>query len=74
MKLGEREGTLGELRSSGVRDLIAFCQDYRCGHRVKLSAMVVDEWSDDIVVTRAAVHLWRVTSAAPSCAPAAMGP
>ncbi|MGL3108095.1 hypothetical protein [Bradyrhizobium sp. BR 1432] len=43
-----RKKKLGELRSTGVRDLFAFGQDYRCGHRVKLSAMVVDEWPDDI--------------------------
>ncbi len=40
--------TLGEMRATGVRDLIVFCQDYRCGHNVKLSADQVDKWPDEI--------------------------
>lgn len=28
-----------------MRDLIVFCQDYRCGHNVKLSAA---QWPDEI--------------------------
>lgn len=40
--------TLGEMRSTGVRDLLVFCQDYRCGHNVKLSADLVDKWPDEI--------------------------
>lgn len=40
--------TLGEMRSTGARDPIVFCQDYRCGHNVKLSAAQVDKWPDEI--------------------------
>nr|WP_247494392.1 hypothetical protein [Bradyrhizobium sp. 164] len=39
--------TLGELRATGVRDLIAFCRDYRCGHSVKLPASEVDKRPDE---------------------------
>jgi hypothetical protein len=37
--------TFGEMREMGVRGLIVFCADYRCGHSVTLSA---DSWSDDL--------------------------
>ncbi|WP_426616341.1 hypothetical protein [Bradyrhizobium sp. McL0616] len=40
--------TLGEMRESGVRDLLVFCQDYRCSRNVKLSAVYVDRWPDKI--------------------------
>ena len=44
--------TLGDLRSTGVRDLIVFCQDYRCSHNVKLSAEYVDRWSDELRISQ----------------------
>ncbi|WFU37602.1 hypothetical protein QA640_24350 [Bradyrhizobium sp. CB82] len=28
--------TLGEMRATGVRDLLVFCQDYKCSHNIKL--------------------------------------
>lgn len=43
-----RKITLGELRSTGVRDLLVFCADYRCSHNVRLSADYVDQWPDAI--------------------------
>jgi len=43
---------LGDLRSTGVRDLIVFCQDYRCSHHVKLAADYVDRWPGDIRISQ----------------------
>ncbi|WP_271583262.1 hypothetical protein [Bradyrhizobium sp. CCBAU 45389] len=37
--------TFGEMREMGVRSVIVFCADYRCGHSVALSA---DRWADDV--------------------------
>ncbi|WP_426608986.1 hypothetical protein [Bradyrhizobium sp. McL0616] len=47
--------TLGEMRESGVRDLLVFCQDYKCSHNVKLSAAYVDRWPDQACGKRGAV-------------------
>ncbi|WP_271604936.1 hypothetical protein [Bradyrhizobium sp. CCBAU 11434] len=44
--------TLGDLRSTGVRDLIVFCQDYQCSHNVKLAAEYVDRWPDEIRISQ----------------------
>ncbi|MCG2633024.1 hypothetical protein L6654_41420 [Bradyrhizobium sp. WYCCWR 13023] len=44
--------TLGDLRSTGVRDLIVFCQDYRCSHIIKLPAAYVDQWPDGIRISQ----------------------
>lgn len=43
--------TLGDLRSTGVRDLLVFCQDYRCSHNVKLPEYV-DRWRDEIRISQ----------------------
>ena len=40
--------TLGEMRSTVVRDVIVFCQDYRCSHNVKLPPAEVDKWPDHL--------------------------
>jgi hypothetical protein len=40
--------TFGEMRETGVRDLLVFCTDYRCGHDVTLVRAVVDRWPDHI--------------------------
>jgi hypothetical protein len=37
--------TLAEMRSSGVRGLLIYCQDYRCSHSIMISA---DPWPDDV--------------------------
>ncbi|WLA68568.1 hypothetical protein [Bradyrhizobium diazoefficiens] len=44
--------TFGDLRATGVRDLIVFCQDYRCSHNVKLATEYVDRWSDEIRISQ----------------------
>ncbi len=36
--------TLGEVRVSGVRGLLVYCADYRCGHLAKISG----EWPHHI--------------------------
>ncbi len=33
--------TLGEMRASGVRDLLVYCTDHHCSHWIKVSA---DQW------------------------------
>ena len=40
--------TLGEMRATGIRDLLVFRQDYRCSHNVKLEPVYVDQWPDDV--------------------------
>ena len=35
--------TFGELRASGVRDVLVYCRDHRCSHHITISA---DQWSD----------------------------
>jgi hypothetical protein len=38
--------TFGKMRDDmGVRGVVVYCADYRCGHSVALSA---DHWADDI--------------------------
>ncbi|WGD48595.1 hypothetical protein QA641_23360 [Bradyrhizobium sp. CB1650] len=39
---------VAELRATGMRDLIVFCQDCRCSHNGKLTADYVDRWPDDV--------------------------
>jgi hypothetical protein len=39
--------TLGEMRASGVRDLLVYCADYHCAHAVRISA---DQWPDNPAV------------------------
>jgi hypothetical protein len=31
------------MRESGVRDLLIYCADYRCGHSI-----AIDQWPDDV--------------------------
>jgi hypothetical protein len=31
--------TFGELRASGVRDVLIYCRDHRCSHHVETSAV-----------------------------------
>jgi hypothetical protein len=42
--------TLREMRASGVRGLLIYCADYKCGHWIKINA---DLWPDR---TRQACH------------------
>jgi hypothetical protein len=37
--------TLGEMRATGVRDLLVYCADHKCAHAVRISA---DRWPDHI--------------------------
>ena len=37
--------TFGEMRLSGVRNVLVYCQDYRCAHTVVMSS---DRWRDDL--------------------------
>jgi hypothetical protein len=30
--------TFGEMRTSGVRDVLVYCRDHRCSHSVEISA------------------------------------
>ena len=33
--------TFGEMRASGVRDVLIYCRDHRCSHHVEINA---DRW------------------------------
>jgi hypothetical protein len=37
--------TFGEMRESGVREVLVYCRDHRCSHSVEISA---DRWADDL--------------------------
>jgi hypothetical protein len=37
--------TFGEMRASGVRDVLIYCRDHRCNHHIEVSA---DRWADDV--------------------------
>jgi hypothetical protein len=37
--------TFGEMRESGVRDVLLYCCDQRCSHHVETNA---DGWPDDV--------------------------
>ena len=37
--------TFGEMRASGVRDVLVYCRDHRCSHHIAISA---DRWPDYI--------------------------
>ena len=37
--------TFGEMRASGVRNILIYCRDHRCSHHVETSA---DGWADDV--------------------------
>ena len=41
----ETKITFGEMRESGVRDVLIYCRDHRCSHHVEVSA---DGWADDV--------------------------
>jgi hypothetical protein len=32
--------TFGEMRASGVRDVLIYCRDHRCSHHVEVSAVI----------------------------------
>jgi hypothetical protein len=37
--------TFGEMRSTGLRNVLIYCGDYKCAHHVEFSA---DRWPDDV--------------------------
>ncbi|CUT14375.1 hypothetical protein BF49_5455 [Bradyrhizobium sp.] len=37
--------TFGEMREMGVRDVLIYCRDYRCGHHIEINA---DCWADAV--------------------------
>jgi hypothetical protein len=37
--------TLGEMRATGVRDLLIYCADYKCSHSTTISG---DRWPDQV--------------------------
>ncbi|KRQ03320.1 hypothetical protein AOQ71_31855 [Bradyrhizobium manausense] len=43
--------TLGQMRETGARGVIVFCEDYRCSHNVKLAPDVVDQWPDELRIS-----------------------
>jgi hypothetical protein len=37
--------TFGEMRASGIRDLLIYCADYKCSHSTTVSG---DRWPDHV--------------------------
>jgi len=56
--------TFGEMRASGVRNVLIYCSDYRCRHCVTVEACA-DRWPDDLRLSdiEAQVRLHQVRSA-----------
>ena len=58
--------TFGEMRESGVRDVLIYCRDYRCSHHVEINA-------DDLALRhRTELHLYAYSPAPTMMAPATM--
>ena len=49
--------TFGEMRESGVRDVLIYCRDHRCSHSTTLSA---DRWPDNVSCHRLSRHGMRL--------------
>jgi hypothetical protein len=45
---------IGELRASGVRNVLIYCRDHRCSHHVEISAVRLSDIEPDFVCTPAA--------------------
>ena len=41
--------TFGEMRASGVRDVLIYCRDHRCSHHVEINA---DGWGREQCVSK----------------------
>ena len=54
--------TFGEMRESGVRDVLIYCRDHRCSHHVETNA---DGWPDDVRLSdiEPKLHLHQVRQA-----------
>ena len=48
--------TFGEMRESGVRDVLIYCRDHRCSHNVETNA---DGWADDVRLSDIEPNLYR---------------
>jgi hypothetical protein len=44
--------TFGEMRASGVRDVLVYCADYRCSHSITIDA---SRWPDDVRLSESRV-------------------
>jgi hypothetical protein len=75
----EQKITLGEMSASGVRGLLIYCSDNRCGHLRRLSATEVGTWSDSVTLSDLEPRFVcprcgkRGADARPDFAPARMG-
>ena len=47
---GSQKITFGEMRSAGVRQVLIYCADYRCGHFIRVDDCA-DRWPDDLRLT-----------------------
>jgi hypothetical protein len=45
MTLSPQKITFGEMRASGVREVMIYCRDHRCSHYIAISS---DRWSDHV--------------------------
>lgn len=45
MTTHQQKITFGEMRASGVRDVVIYCRDHRCSHHLETNA---DGWADDV--------------------------
>jgi len=52
--------TFGEMRESGVRDVLIYCRDHRCSHNVETNA---DGWADDVRLSDIEPNLYTLRQA-----------
>ena len=54
--------TFGEMRSSGVRDVLVYCRDHHCSHHIRISA---DFWPDHLRLSdiETKLHLYTLRQA-----------
>jgi len=48
--------TLGDMRSTGLRNLLVYCGDFKCAHHVEIGA---ERWSDDVRLSDSSSSLAR---------------
>jgi hypothetical protein len=53
--------TFGELRSSGVHEVLIYCRDHRCSHYVEANA---NSWPDDVRLSASRASAARAAASA----------
>ena len=52
--------TFGEMRASGIRDVLIYCRDHHCSHHMEISA---GRWGDQVRLSDVRLRLQRLRQA-----------